>query len=140
MVKVRPYSSQDYSALSTLYKDKRAYGGTFDESRDEPTRLLKTSEAGNLYVAEDDRHIVGSFMILDNPHSFWLLRCVIRPSDNEMTIAQTLFECANSIARERGHDSMIVYTDPEDEKLNTRYSEQGFNKASSYRCYWKEVV
>lgn len=88
-----------------------------------------------------EQGLVGSFMILDNSHSFWLLRFTVKPSSepDELFIADKLLDMADSIARQRGHESIIVYTDMEKEKLLDRYSQLGFNKGDAYRCFWKEV-
>jgi len=80
-------------------------------------------------------------MILDNPHSFWLLRFVIE-NDNAQAdeIASALLEQASRIATERGHKSIMVYTDENSENLKDRYRKLGCHEADVYRCYWKEVT
>src|SRR5262249_46869766 len=119
---------------------KAAYGGNFDADRDTNDRLLATAVAGNLYVAHEAGAVVGTFMILDNPHSFWLLRFAVDPAlSSAREVAAELSAKALAIAKERGHASIIVYTDSEDAALNQRYEQLGFHKAGRYQCYWKET-
>jgi hypothetical protein len=140
MIEVESYNLSDYESVIRLYKNKQAYGGNFDELRDEADRLQATADAGNLFVSRVDGEILGTFMILDNPHSFWLLRFAVDPdSPNSQAVADALAARATEIARERSHHSVIVYADTDDEKLNERYRQSGFNKAGNYRCYWKAV-
>ncbi|HSX15477.1 MAG TPA: GNAT family N-acetyltransferase [Candidatus Saccharimonadales bacterium] len=137
---VAVYSGGDYDGVVALYKNKAAYGGNFDPHRDTPERLMATSDDGNLYVARESGVVIGTFMILDNPHSFWLLRFAVDPVlPAAQGAAAALLARAQQIAAERGHDSIIVYTDSEDETLNSRYADLGFHKAANYRCYWKET-
>ncbi len=140
-MKVRAYQDGDFLQLTALYKNKAAYGGTFDNERDTRQKLAQTAGLGNLYVVEnDDGVIVGSCMILDNPHTCWLLRFVIDPqSQTQQVVAELLSDTVLNIARERGHQSVIVYTDPSNQKLLGRYKALGFREASDYRCFWKEV-
>lgn len=141
MINVRAYAAEDYNALMALYKNKRAYGGNFDPARDENDRLMATSEKGNLYVAVQNDSLVGSFMILDNPHSFWLLRFAVNPTLADVPeVSAALFERARKIARERNHSSVIVYTDSQDQTLKQRYEKLGCHQADVYQCYWKETV
>ncbi len=136
---VELYQPADYNAVVALYKNKAAYGGTFDAARDTSERLLATAEAGNVYVAREAGKVVGSFMILDNPHSFWLLRFAVDPAlSNAQEVAAVLSAKALEIAKQRGHSSVIAYTDNEDVALGQRYEQLGYHKASNYRCYWKE--
>lgn len=141
MTVVRAYTAPDYEQVVALYRNKRAYGGNFDVERDEPAKLAATAEQGNLYVAAaDEEKVVGTFMILDNPHSFWLLRFAVDPDQPDVSeIAAQLFTKACDIAHERSHKSIIVYTDAEDTALNERYESLGCQKADVYRCYWKEL-
>jgi len=60
------------------------------------------------------------------------------PSGQELATA--LFEKAHGLARERGHESVMVYTDSNDQSLNQRYTNLGCHQADDYRCYWKEVA
>lgn len=140
MQQVKPYQNSDFEELVSLYKNQSSYGGHFDPERDTPERLELTAKAGNLYVLRNEAELLGSFMILDNPHSFWLLRFAVKPglaSSGEAT--RKLFDSAAQIAKERGHQSVIVYTDNDDGALNQRYIDLGCQKAGAYRCYWKEV-
>ncbi len=136
--RVRSYQASDFDSLIELYKDKSSYGGKYDPQRDTPERLLRTAEQGNLYVDEGEGgQLLGSVMILDNPHSFWLLRFVVK--DNDPKVARLLADYAQDLARQRGHESIIVYTDPSDEALNQRYIELGYTSSTNYKCYWVDV-
>ncbi|HET6925058.1 MAG TPA: GNAT family N-acetyltransferase, partial [Candidatus Saccharimonadales bacterium] len=102
--------------------------------------LAATAQAGNLFVAVEDERIVGTVMILDNPHTFWLLRFAVDPESAQATdAAKLLFDKMSAVAAQRGHHSVIVYTDSDDEQLNRRYEDLKCHKAGNYRCYWKEV-
>lgn len=140
-MKVRKYLDSDFEELIKLYKNKPAYGGNYDAQRDERDRLNKTSGCGNLFVVENEnREILGSAMILDNPHTFWLLRFAVNPEISEyQSVCELLMKKLKVIAKERGHSSIIVYTDPADAKLNARYTNLDFNKGGEYRCYWIPV-
>lgn len=141
MLEIRKYRPEDYDQVIALYQNKRAYGGNYDPSRDEASKLVATAESGNLYVATNGQTVLGTFMILDNPHTFWLLRFAVDPSlENENEVVQTLFDEARGIAASRGHDSVIIYTANDNEILNKRYKALGCHKADNYRCYWKETV
>ncbi|MFO0970866.1 MAG: GNAT family N-acetyltransferase [Candidatus Saccharimonadales bacterium] len=141
-MQVRLYQGSDFEKLIALYKNKASYGGNYDENRDTPSKLEETARVGSLYVAEDSSGcIVGSFMILDNPHTFWLIRFVLDPeAEDLLAIGGSLAKKAQEVAQERGHSSIIVYTDSDDQSLNQRYTDLGFNKADEYRCYWKGVA
>ncbi len=140
-MQVRLYQGSDFEKLIALYKNKASYGGNYDESRDTPSKLRETARAGDLYVVENSSgEIVGSFIILDNPHTFWLIRFVIDPeAEDLLTVGGLLAKKAQEIAQERGHGSIIVYTDSDNQSLNQRYMDLGFNKSDEYRCYWKRV-
>ena len=140
MIIIRAYEPTDLDQLIRLYKTRAAYGGSYDETRDEAERLDATSQQGNLLVAEIDSQVVGSAMILDNPHSFWLLRFVIDPEIEPYDkIADSLMEEASCIAKQRGHQSVIVYSNPKDEALSRRYEKLGCRKGGKYQCFWKEI-
>jgi len=138
---IREYQAQDFDSLIALYKNKEAYGGNFDDERDEPDKLLSTSRAGNLFVAEDKPgDIVGSCMILDNPHSFWLIRFAVAPeTKGHDQIVELLVKKMESIAEQRGHESIIVYADLDNIDLNERYAHAGFITAGRYLCNWKKI-
>jgi len=140
-INIRLYENRDFKELVRLYKDTSTYGGNYDEARDTEDRLAQTAEEGNLLVAEAYGKLVGSVMILDNPHSFWLLRFVIdltvKAGDE---IAGRLMEKVDDIATARGHHNVIVYTNPNDDPLNERYKKLNFTQSSDYRCYWKETA
>ena len=141
MPNLQLYAAEDYDGVLNLYRHKQAYGGNLDPSRDTKERLLAVSQQGNLYVVHQEGAVVGTCMVLDNPHSFWLLRFAVDPQlPNSQEIAATLAQKAREIAAERGHDSIVVYTDVDDPSLNRRYEELGFHKANNYRCYWKEAA
>ena len=136
-IEVRPYIDIDYDQLISLYKKSSTFGGKYDAERDTKEKLLQVAEQGNLLVAVEGDAFLGSVMILDNPHTFWLLRFTTMP--DEIQAAKELANAASVIAKERGHESIIVYTDPKNEELNNRYVDIGFNKSKDYKCYWKEV-
>ena len=140
MIKIRKYRNPDFESLISLYKNKSAYGGNYDPSRDESVKLKATSDMGNLVIAEnEDGQILGSAMILDNPHTFWLLRFVVDPEINiYREVCEALMANIEQIARKRNHQSIIVYTDPEDARLNQRYLDLKFKKGGQYQCYWLE--
>lgn len=137
---VRPYGVSDFDQLVKLYKNRAAYGGNYDSDRDEPERLKKTAEVGNLLVCEINGELVGSVMILDNPHTFWLLRFVADP-ESEMRDAavKELDDAVSIIATERGHENIIVYTNPDDKVLLERYRLLGYTESTDYKCFWKEA-
>lgn len=137
-MRVREYKEEDYEGLVSLYKDTATYGGSYDESRDSQYRLLKTSEEGNLIVAVCGESISGSMMFLSNAHSFWITRFVLAHKSSS-EVAEALLREATKTARNRSHESMIVYTDSADENLHDRYYSLGFNGSSQYQCFWKEV-
>lgn len=137
---VRAYETEDFEKLISLYKNKAAYGGNYDASRDDQKKLLETSRQGNLLVSEIDNIIVGSVMILDNPHTFWLLRFVVDPENRHHDeAAKELDVAVQEVAKSRGHTSVIVYTDPADQPLLNRYRSLAYNESSDYRCFWKGV-
>jgi len=139
-VQVRLYKEDDFDQVVVLYKNKASYGGNYDPGRDTPNKLLETANEGNLYVAVENSNVVGTFMILDNAHSFWLLRFAVDPQLPEKNaIEEMLLEKAIEIAKKRGHDSIIVYTDDDNRHLNERYKELHFNRGGKYRCYWKDI-
>lgn len=139
-MKIRSYLPQDYDSIVALYRNKAAYGGSYDIDRDQPDRLEATAKAGNLFVAENNGDVVGTFMILDNPHSFWLLRFAVDPSLTEADkVTNELAKKVTEIAKERNHQSVITYTSEQDRNLNKRLSKLSFIKGNLYRSYWKEV-
>lgn len=137
---IRNYIEKDFNTLIALYKNRSAYGGNYDSERDEEVKLQKTSDEGNLLVCEVDGQLVGSVMVLDNPHTFWLLRFVVDPqSDYRVDATRELDEAVQKVAHERGHKSIIVYTNPDDVELCERYRQLGYTESSNYRCFWKGV-
>ena len=141
-VVVREYTDDDFENLIGLYKNSSAYGGKYDESRDTREKLLATAEDLCLFVATLEGALVGSVMILDNPHSFWLLRfCIDQNStvDIHNETAKVLLETTERIAQSRGHKSIIVYTSPDNEDLVARYEQLSFAKAGQYSCFWRPV-
>lgn len=141
-VVIREYTEDDFESLVELYKDSSTYGGQYDESRDTREKLLATAEDLCLFVAAADNEVVGSVMILDNPHSFWLLRFCISSNlsdESQSEVSKLLLETVESIAQNRGHESIIVYTDPSNEHLVSRYKQLSFIQANKYTCFWKSV-
>lgn len=141
-VVVREYTDDDFDNLVGLYKNSSAYGGKYDESRDTREKLLATAEDLCLFVATLEGALVGSVMILDNPHSFWLLRfCIDQNStvDIHNETAKVLLDTTELIARSRGHESIIVYTDSKDEALVNRYEKLAFSRANEFTCFWRSV-
>lgn len=140
-MQIEEYQSSDYEAVRRLYQNKQAYGGNYDEQRDTSGRLAATAQGHNLFVARIDGNIVGTFMILDNTHSFWLLRFAVDPvHEDAQKIVDALTAKAQQIAKERGHESIIVYTAAADKRLHERYEQAGFNRGDNYKCYWKEAA
>lgn len=136
-IEIRPYIDLDYERLISLYKKSSAYGGKYDPERDTEEKLKLVSEQGNLLVAVEGDAFLGSVMILDNPHTFWLLRFATMP--DEIEAAKKLADAATAIAKDRGHNSIIAYTDPKNEELNNRYVDTGFSGSKNYKCYWRTV-
>jgi ribosomal protein S18 acetylase RimI-like enzyme len=138
-MELREYREQDFNSLIKLYKNKGSYGGNYDPARDNQSKLKLTSESGNLFVVVENEEVIGTFMILDNPHTFWLLRfCADPDRQSYHEICKLMLNKAKSLAKSRGHESIIVYTDENNIKLNERYEDLGFNKGGPYRCYWIE--
>ncbi len=140
-MKIRRYEEDDYYQLTNLYKVPELFGGNFDENRDTPEKLLHTSSQDKLLVAVDDIGLlIGSVMLLSNPHSFWVIRFVLDDKHPEYEEAgERLMKFAEKIATNEGHNDVIVYSSRKYEKLATRYSKLGFDKADEYVCYWKEL-
>jgi hypothetical protein len=139
---VREYVDDDFESLIELYKNSLTYGGQYDEARDTRDKLLATAEDLCLFVAAADNEVIGSVMILDNPHSFWLQRFCISTDiteESQNDIAILLLDTTERIAQSRGHKSIIVYTNPDNEDLVARYEQLSFAKAGQYSCFWKPV-
>lgn len=141
-VTVREYTDDDFEGLIELYKDSNTYGGSYDASRDTRDKLQATADDLCLFVAATDSEVVGSVMILDNPHSFWLQRFCLSGSlsdESKADVSKLLLETTELIARSRDHESILVYTDPENKDLRARYIQLDFTKGNEYSCFWKPV-
>ncbi len=137
---IRNYENRDFEQVVTLYKNSASYGGKYDPSRDTAEKLEATTKAGDLLVCEIDNVVVGTVMIMDNPHSCWLLRFCVDPSNGQAEqAAAELDAAARNIAQDRGHEDIIVYTNPSNDQLLNRYRELGYHEASEYRVFWKET-
>jgi hypothetical protein len=142
-MRLRAYEPDDYYQLTNLYKIPELYGGSYDESRDTPEKLQKVSLEDNLFVVIDEESglLVGSAMFLRNAHSFWLTRFVLDDHHPGATLAGVMLsEFAEMIARNDGHESVIVYSSPKYEELEARYKKLKFKKSNDYTCFWKEVT
>lgn len=108
-MELREYRDRDFDSLIKLYRNKGSYGGNYDPTRDNALKLKRTSESGNLFVVIKDEEVIGTFMILDNPHTLWLLRFCVDPKlENELQIAELMLDEAKRIAKSRGHQSLIT--------------------------------
>lgn len=137
---IRQYSREDFQAVIELYKNTHSFGGKYDPSRDTEEKLLATAEAGDLVVCEMDDAVIGTVMLVDNPHTCWLLRfCVDPESEYAEQAARELDSVARQVALERGHEDVIVYTNPSDDQLLERYRNLSYHEASDYRVFWKET-
>jgi ribosomal protein S18 acetylase RimI-like enzyme len=139
---IRPYRPADYAALTALYQQGEFYGGQFDLARDAPEKLaaLAARDPQSLLVYEQDGHIKGTVSLIENGRVAWLFRFAVPPGPQHDQIAQALYDAAAAIFRARGHTQMLVYSDPENAALNTRYAQTlGLQTGGLYRCFWADL-
>jgi len=135
-MKIRNYTPSDYKQLKVLYLDGSFYGGQFDEARDSEARLAKVG-LESILVAEDSGVILGTVSLVDDGRVAWLFRFAVK--DNNLDVARALKEKAVEILKSRGHTQILVYSPVNNEQLDKRYHELGFNKGGDYTAYWLEV-
>ncbi len=133
---IRSYRDNDYDQLRDLYNQTKWYGGVFDEARDSRQRLAEkiSQDPDAILVFEEDLAIKGTISIIDDGRVAMLYRFVTDPKT--MDITRALFEAATSTLRNRGHEQILVYSDPHNPELDSRYRELGMTRGGDYSCYW----
>jgi predicted N-acetyltransferase YhbS len=115
------------------------YGGVFDENRDSKnildSKIAKDKKA--ILVAVENNDIVGTISIIEDGRVAWLYRFVCEPNDQK--VAEVLYNEAMLELKNRGHREVLVYSEPDNQNLQNRYNNLGFNKGGNYDCYWKEL-
>lgn len=139
---VRNYNSTDYDHVIALYKDGKTFGGQFDEARDSKEKLdeVTNKDPQSILVYEKDSEIQGTVSLIENGRVAWLFRFAVQDIAQKETIAQSLYQAATEILHGRGHTQVLVYSDPDNEDLNQRYSHTlGMTKGGVFRCFWQEI-
>ncbi len=140
-VHVRQYKASDYQKLEVLYKKKETYGGEFSEHRDSKAVIdrITSKDPYAVLVAELDGEIVGTISLIENERVAWLYRFCVIDDVNKDKVAEALCEKAEDLLTRRGHGQVLVYSDPNNSKLNERYKKLGFDKGGNYVCFWKDL-
>jgi predicted N-acetyltransferase YhbS len=141
MPHVRNYKPEDYEALIALYKMGELFGGQFDEARDSREKLSDVTKRDpeSILVYEESDNIIGTISLIENGRVAWLFRFAVQENDKTSEVAKALYKKAREILKSRGHSQILVYTDPDNQNLNQRYTELGMTAGNLFRCFWEEV-
>lgn len=141
MSSVRNYQESDYENVVSLYKLGRVFGGQFDLARDSKEKLDEVTrrDPESVLVFEEEGKILGTISLIENGRVAWLFRFAVAESDKTDEVAQALYRKARHILKDRGHEQVLVYSDPNNESLNQRYSKLGMTAGNLFRCFWEEV-
>lgn len=141
MPNVRPYQESDYEDVITLYKRGELFGGQFDLARDskEKLREVTTRDPESILVCEVGGNITGSISLIEDGRVAWLFRFTVTESEQMDDVAQALYTEACRILKSRGHEQVLVYSDPNNDNLNQRYAKLGMTEGSVFRCFWEEM-
>lgn len=136
---IRSYKDSDYEQLKQLYLRKELYGGVFDEARDSQERLERkiSQDPEAILVYENDSNLIGTVSLIEDGRVAWLYRFIVMDFDSEVT--RHLYDQAVSILKSRGHAQVLVYSEPNNPKLDERYKSLGMVKGNNYACYWKDI-
>ena len=141
MSHVRNYCEADYEALVTLYSDGSTFGGEYDAARDSIQKIRKVTDGDPeaVLVYEQDGVLLGSISLIEDGRVAWLFRFSVKRTPTQDVVADALYQHAVGILRSRGHTQVLVYSDPQNEHLNTRYHNLQMNEGGLFRCFWKEI-
>lgn len=136
---IRSYRDTDYEQLNALTGHSEWYGGQFDEARDGRARLKQkiTQDPESILVFEQGNELLGTISLIDDGRVAMLFRFIVK--DHDQQVAETLYERAIAILKARGHGQVLVYSSPDDKKLDKRYKDLGMHAGGLYRCYWNEI-
>lgn len=132
---IRCYKPSDYDAVIALYQQSEIFGGQFDEARDSSEKLntVTKKDPQSILVYEEDGNILGTVSLIEDGRVAWLFRFAAQDD----AVAQDLYQ--KGILSGRGHAQILVYSDPNNQTLNQRYTGLGMNEGDVYRCFWQEV-
>lgn len=138
---IRPYTANDYDAVIALYQDGDSFGGQFDEARDSREKIESAlaRDPDSLLVFEQDGKILGTISLIENGRVAWLFRFAVSNVSNQQEIAAALYSHAKNILASRGHDQVLVYSDPTNDSLNERYRQLGMTEGGLYCCFWNQI-
>jgi predicted N-acetyltransferase YhbS len=138
---VRNYKPEDNEAVIALYKIGKLFGGQFDEARDSREKLSDATKCDpeSILVYEESDHIIGTISLIENGRVAWLFRFAVQETDKTAEVAQALYEKAREVLKSRGYSQILVYSDPDNENLNQRYTALGMTEGNLFRCFWEEV-
>lgn len=142
MGQVRNYKMDDYEGVVALYKDGKTFGGEFDEARDSRERLEEVTrrDPQSILVYENDSKIQGTVSLIENGRVAWLFRFAVQEIEQKDEIAKNLYQKAIEILLARGHSQVLVYSDPQNEVLNSRYLQVlDMLEGGLFRCFWQEI-
>ena len=141
MTRVRNYRPENYEAIIALYKIGGLFGGQFDEARDSREKLAEVTKRDpeSILVYDEDGTIRGTVSLIENGRVAWLFRFAVQQGDEEHTVAKALYIKAKEILKARGHSEILVYSNPDNQKLNERYETLGMTSGDCYRCFWDLV-
>lgn len=141
MGNVRPYTANDYDAVIALYQNGSSFGGQFDEARDSREKIESAiaRDPDSLLVFEQDGKILGTISLIENGRVAWLFRFAVSNVSNQQEVEAALYSHATNILASRGHDQILVYSDPTKDSLNERYRRLGMTEGSLYRCFWNQI-
>lgn len=139
-MKVRPYTSADYSAIETLYKDTSTFGGEFDEARDTKEKLdhLIRQKPETILVAEENGRVVGTVTLFEDGRSAWLYRFAVWADFEQEAVSKLMTE-AKEILRKLGHTQVLVYAPTGNVHFEERYTNVGFTKGGDFTAYWQDL-
>ncbi|CAN5386198.1 hypothetical protein BH10PAT3_BH10PAT3_5210 [soil metagenome] len=136
---VRSYQDTDYDMVKTLYEHTEWYGGSFDERRDGREALKRkiAADPEAIFVFEQDGQLLGTISIIEDGRVAWLYRFVDR--DNNPDVAKALYGAATDVLRARGHQEVLVYSDPSRPEIAERYKALGMVAGGEYTCFYSSL-
>ena len=139
MTRVRNYSPEDYEAIIALYKIGGLFGGQFDKARDSREKLAEVTKRDpeSILVYDEDGTIRGTVSLIENGRVAWLFRFAVQDVDSKADIiAKALYKKSKEVLKLRGHNQVLVYSDPDNQGLNKRYESLGMTSGDCYQCFW----
>lgn len=133
MLKIKPYTSKNYTALKEYY----IKNGWFDEETDSQQRIdaQVSANTDSVLLALEGDEIVGTTTLLFTGRIGLFFRLIGDTPD----IRKKLLRHGELLFNRHGYSEVHIMAPTDSSELQKEYESRGFKKGRSYSWFWKGI-